>query len=36
MDPAAALWLRYRTFWVILGSMPAAALESALRREIHA
>lgn len=36
MDPVAALWLRYRTFWVLRGSLPTAAMESAIRREIHA
>ncbi|HZZ18283.1 MAG TPA: ABC transporter permease [Opitutaceae bacterium] len=36
MDPIAVAWLRYRTFWVLRGSAPAAALESALRREVHA
>jgi predicted permease len=36
MDPVAVRWLRYRTFWVLRGSLPSAVLESALRREIHA
>jgi predicted permease len=36
MDPVAVKWLRYRTFWVFRGSLPPAAMESALRREIHA
>ncbi len=36
MDPVAVRWLRYRTYWVLQGSLPAAAMESALRREIHA
>jgi putative ABC transport system permease protein len=36
MDPVAVLWLRYRTFWIFRGSLPPAAMESALRREIHA
>jgi predicted permease len=36
MDPVAVKWLRYRTYWVIRGSLPQAAMESALRREIHA
>ena len=36
MDPVAVLWLRYRTFWIFRGSLPAAAMENALRREIHA
>jgi predicted permease len=36
MDPVAVRWLRYRTFWIFRGSLPPAAMESALRREIHA
>jgi len=36
MDPVAVRWLRYRTFWVFRGSLPPAAMESALRREIRA
>jgi putative ABC transport system permease protein len=36
MDPVAVRWLRYRTFWVLRGSLPPAAMESALRREIRA
>jgi predicted permease len=36
MDPIAVQWLRYRTFWVIRGSLPAAAMESGLRREVRA
>jgi predicted permease len=36
MDPVAVRWLRYRTYWVLRGSLPPAAMESALRREIHA
>jgi predicted permease len=36
MDPVAVRWLRYRTYWVLQGSLPAAAMEGALRREIHA
>jgi predicted permease len=35
MDPAAVPWLRYRSFWVLSGSLPPAAMESALRQEIH-
>jgi predicted permease len=35
MDPVAVQWLRYRTFWVLRGSLPPAAMESALRQEIH-
>ncbi len=36
MDIAAVPWLRYRTFWVLRGSAPAATMEQALRREVHA
>jgi len=36
MDEVAVSWLRYRTYWVIRGNAPTAALESALRREVHA
>jgi putative ABC transport system permease protein len=36
MDPVAVKWLRYRTYWVLRGSLPSAAMESALRRAIHA
>jgi len=36
MDPVAVRWLRYRTFWIFRGSLPPAAMESAMRREIHA
>jgi predicted permease len=36
MDPTAVRWLRYRTYWVLRGSLPSAAMESALRREIRA
>lgn len=36
MDPVAVQWLRYRTFWILRGTLPRAAMESALRREIHA
>jgi len=36
MDPVAVAWVRYRTYWIVRGSVPPAAMESALRREIHA
>jgi predicted permease len=36
MDPAAVRWLRYRTFWVLRGPLPQGAMESALRRAVHA
>jgi putative ABC transport system permease protein len=36
MDPVAVAWVRYCTFWVVRGSVPPAAMESSLRREIHA
>jgi predicted permease len=36
MDQVAVRFLRYRTFWVFRGSLPPAAMESALRREVHA
>jgi len=35
MDPVAVPWIRYRTYWVLRGQLPPAAMESALRREIH-
>jgi putative ABC transport system permease protein len=36
MDPVAFAWVRYRTYWIVRGSVPPAAMESALRREVHA
>jgi putative ABC transport system permease protein len=36
MPEAAVPWLRYRTFWVLRGSLPPAAMEAALRREVRA
>jgi hypothetical protein len=36
MNPVAVPWVRYRTYWVLRGSLPPAAMESAFRREVHA
>jgi putative ABC transport system permease protein len=36
MDTTAVRWLRYRTFWVLRGSLPPASMEAALRREVRA
>lgn len=35
MDPVAVPWIRYRTYWVLRGPATEAAMESAIRREVH-
>ncbi|HEY4300001.1 MAG TPA: ABC transporter permease [Candidatus Didemnitutus sp.] len=36
MDGVAVPWIRLRTYWVLRSALPAAALESAFRREVRA
>lgn len=35
MDPVAVPWLRYRTYWVLRGTVPASVMEAGLRQAVR-